>query len=477
MVILKNRPTVPAQNKWLIFLLVAVAQFMVVLDVSITNVALPSIKTSLHFASDSDLQWVITAYALTFGGFLLMGGRAADLFGRRRTLLIGMSCFTFFSLLIGFSQNASLLIALRALQGLAAALMSPAALSIVLATFSEGKGRNRALAYWATIATGGAALGLLLGGMLTQFLGWQWNFFINVPVGIMMVLAILYAVPRYESESEHSDLDLSGASLVTTGLIAFVFAISRAPYIGWLAPQSLGVFILSALLLAGFIWNESMSKHPLVPLSIFSIQNVTGANLVMAPIYGCILGMFFIATLYMQTTLHYSPIATGFAFLPFPIVLGIVSSNVPRFVEKYGYKLFLVLGPVLVAVAIAWFVRLPLSGNYFFDVLPTLLLMPAGMGMTFMPIITAATSGVAPDENGLASGLITTSQQMGGAIGLAILSGIASAASMAGSPAATLIGYRESFAIAAMFALFAAFIGFMVIKQRRTRREIRAFAQ
>jgi EmrB/QacA subfamily drug resistance transporter len=449
---------------------------MVVLDISITNVALPSIERSLHFASDSDLQWVITAYALTFGGFLLLGGRAADLFGRRMTLLIGMSCFTLFSLLIGISQNATELIALRALQGLAAALMSPAALSIVLATFTEGRERGQALGYWATIATGGAALGLLLGGFSTQFFGWEWNFFINVPVGIVMVLAILAKVPRYESKSEHKHLDLPGALLVTTGLIALVFAISSAPHIGWLSPLSIGVFLLAALLLAGFIWNESRSKYPLVPLSIFSIRNVSGANLAMVPLYGCVLGVFFIATLYMQSTLHYSPIAAGFAFLPFPIVLGIVSSNIPRFVERYGYKVFAVLGPILVALAIMWLVRLPLHGNYWFDILPTLLLMPIGMGMTFMPIITAATSGVAPSESGLASGLINTSQQIGGAVGLAILSGIASAAASTASPIATLIGYRQAFAIAATFALISAFISYTVINERRSRQDAPAFA-
>src|ERR1700722_596833 len=219
------------KSPWLIFFLVAIAQFMVVLDISITNVALPTIKQSLHFSTES-LQWVITAYALTFGGFLLLGGRAADLFGRRRTLLIGMIGFTFFSFLIGISQTAVELITLRAFQGLAAALMSPSALSIVLTTFKEGSERNKALGYWSTVATGGAAVGLLLGGVLTQYLGWRWNFFINVPVGIIMAFAIAKIVPLHESEADHSDLDLPGALLVTSGLISLVFMISEAPVWG-----------------------------------------------------------------------------------------------------------------------------------------------------------------------------------------------------------------------------------------------------
>src|SRR6266446_1765916 len=303
------------QSKWLTFILVAIAQFMVVLDIAITNVALPTIKQQLHF-TNSSLQWVITAYALTFGGFLLLGGRLADLFGRRRTLLIGMAAFTTFSLLIGLSHSATMLIVLRALQGLSAALMSPAALSIVLTTFSDGPERNRALGYWTLVATGGAAVGLLLGGVLTEYLGWRWNFFVNVPVGILMLAAISRFVPVHAKEENRPTLDLPGAVLVTSSLMLQVFAFSKAPSWGWLSGSTLGTLGVALVLLAAFLVNEYRAKHPLMPLSIFRIRNVTGANLMMAPIYAGMLGMFFLITLYVQNILHYSPIKTGLAFLP-----------------------------------------------------------------------------------------------------------------------------------------------------------------
>src|SRR5216683_320669 len=287
------------KSPWLIFLLVAVAQFMVVLDISITNVALPTIKQTLHFSTNS-LQWVITAYALTFGGFLLLGGRAADLFGRRKTLLIGMLGFTAISFLIGISQSAVMLIVLRALQGMAAALMSPSALSIVLTTFKEEKERNKALGYWTTVATGGAAVGLLLGGVLTQYVGWRWDFFINVPVGLIVSFAISKIVPLHESEATHSDLDLPGATFVTSSLIVFVYLISQVPTWGLLSFPTISTFILTIILLAAFIFNELRSNHPLIPLSIFKIRNLTGANLMMAPMAAGMLGMFFLISLYIQ---------------------------------------------------------------------------------------------------------------------------------------------------------------------------------
>ncbi|HZE87500.1 MAG TPA: MFS transporter, partial [Methylomirabilota bacterium] len=370
------------KSKWLIFTLLAIAQFMIVLDVSITNVALVTIKQNLHF-SNSSLQWVITAYALTFGGFLLLGGRAADLFGRRRTLVIGMVSFTIFSLLIGLSQSSSMLIVLRALQGLAAALMSPSALSIVLVTFGEGPERNKALGYWTLIATGGAAMGLLLGGVLTQFLGWRWDFFVNVPIGILVAIGILKNVPAHEKEATHNNLDLPGAILVTGGLITLVYALSQGPVWGWLNSSLLLTIAAAIVLLIAFIFNESKTRYPLMPLTIFKIRNVTGANVIMAPIYAGMLGMFFITSLYIQSILNYSPVLTGLSFLPFPIILAFVSTRVPRFVSRIGYKPFLIAGPLLIAIAIAWLSRLPVHGTYLIDVLPTLLVMPIGVGMTF----------------------------------------------------------------------------------------------
>jgi EmrB/QacA subfamily drug resistance transporter len=457
-------------SRWLIFTLLAVAQFMIVLDVSITNVALLAIKQDLHF-TNSALQWVITAYALAFGGFLLLGGRAADLFGRRRTLLIGMISFTLFSLLIGLSQSAIMLIILRALQGLAAALMSPSALSIVLVTFTEGSERNKALGYWTLVAAGGAAMGLLLGGILTQYLGWRWDFLVNVPVGILISIGIFRIVPMHEKEVTHSHLDLPGALLVTAGLITFVFALSQGPVWGWLSTATLSTIAAAFALLAAFIFNESRSSHPLMPLSIFKIRNVTGANLMMAPIYAGMLGTFFLTSLYIQSTLHYSPVMTGLSFLPFPIILGFTSTRIPKLVSQFGYKPFLILGPLLVAIGLAWLSRLPVHGTYLTDLLPTFLLMPIGMGLTFMPIFAAATSGVRPDQSGLASGLINTSQQMGGALGLAVLSGVA-ASITASSPTlgkmdALVQGYDRAFLTGVLFVLFAIVLAVTVIKQPR----------
>ncbi|HUD44351.1 MAG TPA: MFS transporter [Patescibacteria group bacterium] len=458
-------------SRWIIFFLVAVAQFMVILDVSITNVALPTIKQALHF-STNNLQWVITAYALTFGGFLLLGGRAADLFGRKRILLIGMSSFTLFSFLIGISNSAVVLIILRALQGIAAALMSPAALSIVLTTFKEGEERNKALGYWTTVATGGSAVGLLLGGALTQFFGWRWNFFINVPIGIFVSIAIARIIPSLsEKQNTHRDLDLPGAALLTGGLILFVFSISQAPVWGWLSTITIGLFAVVIILITAFIINELLSKHPIIPLTIFKIRNVTGANLMLAPIVAGMYGMFFLTSLYIQTVLHYSPVLTGLSFLPFPIILGITSTRIAHFVTKYGYRRFLIAGPLLIAIGVAWLSRLPVNGNYFINILPTILLMPVGIGMTFLPIIVAATAGVPANRSGLASGLINTSQQMGGAIGLTVLSSVAASVTLAtaytGQTQALVNGYDRAFLVGVILILLAAVLGVIIISQKR----------
>ncbi|MDR3570764.1 MAG: MFS transporter [Candidatus Pacebacteria bacterium] len=460
--------TKQGRSPWIVFLLVTVAQFMVVLDISITNVALPVIKSQLNF-TDSSLQWVITAYALAFGGFLLLGGRAADLYGRRTVLLTGLIAFSSTSFLIGMSSSAAELIVLRAIQGLAAAFMSPSALSIVLTTFGEGPDRNRALAYWTLVATGGAAVGLLLGGFLTEFVNWRWNFFINVPIGIVDAILILRMVPKHEKEERNKSLDLPGATLVTSSLIAFVFGFSQGPAWGWLSFPVLGVLGLAVLLLVGFIYNESRSSHPLMPLSIFKIRNVSGANLMMAPIYAGMLGTFFLTTLYLQNVLGYSPAIAGLSYLPFPIILAVMSTRIPKLVERYGFKRFLIIGPLLAAAGMLLMGFLPVHGDYFLNLLPTFILVPLGMGVTFMPVIAAATSGVPAHEAGLASGLITTSQQMGGALGLSILSGVATsvaAASTGLDPATALVhGFNAAFFTAAGFMFFAMLLGALVIKQ------------
>lgn len=459
------------KSPWLIFTLVAIAQFMVVLDNAITNVALPSIQRNLHFAGNS-LSWVVTAYALCFGGFLLLGGRAADLFGRRRMLLSGMIAFTVFSFLIGISQTPFQLVGLRALQGLSAAFMSPAALSIVLVTFRDGPERGKALGYWTLVATGGAAVGMLLGGLLTQYFGWRWNFFINVPVGVVMAYMINKFVPAHAREEKRTSMDIPGATLVTAALMSVVFGFSQAPVWGWLDAKTLGTFAIAVALLAGFIWNEARAKHPLMPLNIFKIRNVTGANLVMAPVYAGLLGMFFLTTLYLQGVLHFSPVITGLSFLPFPILLGFMSTRIPKLVAKFGFRPFLIAGPLLVATGALWLAQLHEGSTYLSGMLPAFVIMPIGMGMTFMPTIAAATSGVPAHEAGLASGLITTSQQMGGALGLAILSGVAASATASaihlGKTAALIHGYRMAFLTTVGFMLLASSVAILVIRQKRT---------
>jgi EmrB/QacA subfamily drug resistance transporter len=461
-------------SKWSIFGLLAVAQFMVVLDVSIANIALPAIKEALHF-SQSGLQWVITAYALTFGGFLLLGGRAADLFGRKQVLLTGMIAFTLLSLLIGLSQSAVMLVVLRALQGMAAALMSPAALSFVLTLFKEGEERNRALAMWTNVATGGAAVGLLLGGVLSQYMSWHWNFFINVPIGALVAYGIYKTVPKEASQADHKDLDLPGAVLVTGGLMTLVFAFTQAPVWGWLSAGTLSLFALGLGLIGGFIANEKRSKHPLMPLSIFKIRNVTGANVMMMPMMAAMMGMFFLLSLYLSGVLGYSLVMTGLAFLPFPIILSIVSTRVSKVVSKFGYKPFLIAGPAIVGLAFLWLLRLPVHGNYLTDLLPVIVLIPAGMGMTFMPVMAAATAGVPRHEAGLASGLISTSQQMGGALGLAVLSGIAASVALAATnlaPIEALVrGYKQAFLAGVVFVLSSMVLAAVVIKQPKRQKE------
>lgn len=457
-------------SKWLTFTLVAIAQFMVVLDSAITNVALPTIKQQLHF-TNSTLQWVVTAYALTFGGFLLLGGRAADLFGRRRVLLIGMGAFTFFSFLIGISRSTDLLIALRALQGMSAAFMSPSALSIVLTTFRDGgEARNKALAYWTLVATAGAAIGLLLGGALTQYVNWRWNFFINVPVGIVMSILIFLLVPKHARADNAKGLDLVGALTITGSLMLFVLGFSEASSWGWGSGRIIAIFGLAVILVAAFIFNESRVKNPLIPLSIFQIRNVTGANAMMAPMYGTMLGIFFLVTLYMQTVLHYAPFKTGLAFLPFPILLGLMSTRIPKLVAKYGYKRWLIIGPAVVSIGLIWLSRLPVDGHYLTNLLPAFIIIPIGVGMTFMPIIASATSGVPSDRAGLASGLVTTSQMMGGALGLAILSSVAASVTTSsvnlGSTASLVHGFDLAILTAVAFTAISSALAIFVIRQR-----------
>ncbi len=458
------------QSKWPVFACVAIAQFMVILDLTVINVALPVIKVQMHFGNAA-IQWVVTAYVLTFGGFLLFGGRAADLFGRRRMLLVGIAAFTACSFLVGISPDPALLVVLRAAQGLSAALMSPAALSIVLATFGEGPQRNQALGYWSTIATGGAAVGLLLGGVLTSYAGWRWNFFINVPVGFAMSVVIARVVPAYEPGGTRARLDVPGAVLVTAGLMAAVFYFSQSPGWGWANARTLPALAGALVLLAWFVVNELRARNPLVPLTIFRNRNLSGANAAMAAVFGGNLGMFFLITLYLQLVEHYSAIGTGLAILPFPVVLGAVAAQMRRLIARHGYRRYLILGPALVAAGMVWVCFLPVHGSYALHLLPGFLVMPVGFGMSFPSAYAAATSGVPAHQAGLASGLITTAQQIGGAVGLAVISAVAASYTAAlthdSVPQALTSGYDLAMAVAAGITLLASVVAAAVIRPRR----------
>lgn len=437
-------------SKLIILMLLALSMFLVVLDSAIINLALPAIKTALNF-NESTLQWVLTAYILTFGGFLMLGGRLADLYGRRRILVIGMIGFVTTSLLIGFATSSTMFIALRAIQGLAGALMAPTALSILLATFAEGNERNKALSVWSMVASGGAALGVFLGGLLTQYLGWQWCFFVNVPVGILGIIGVMKFVPAHMQESKDKHLDIPGAILVTGGLMSLVYALTQATQTGWGAPSTLLTFAMSILLLVAFLFNEMKVKHPLVPLSIFRIRNVSGANLVMLPVMAGALGMFFFSSLYIQNILQYSPLVSGLAFLPVPIIIGILSYKAPHLLSRFGFKPMMVAGIALITAGTFLMTFVTTGSSYWLQLLPAFLILATGLGLSFVSVTVAATAGVPGNESGLASGLINTSQQVGGALGLAILAVVASTVTSASInagqtiAAASVHGYQQAF--------------------------------
>jgi EmrB/QacA subfamily drug resistance transporter len=467
-------------NHWLILILVALAQFMVILDVSIVNVALPSIQAAFHM-TQSSLQWIVTAYTLTFGGFLLLGGRAADLFGRRKIFLAGVIVFTLASLGSGSAASGGMLIVFRALQGLAGAFMSPAALSIVLVTYREGHERNVALSVWGSVAAGGAAVGVLLGGILTQYLGWRWNFFVNIPVGIGVVITALRILPQHESEAEHDNLDLPGAILVTGGLMMLVYALVKAPSLGWTQHATLTYFAISIIALIAFVLNENRVAHPLMPLRIFRIRNLSGADTLQLLMAAGMFSIFFFSTLYLQEILGYSPVKTGFSFLIIPIIIAIAATNVPRLVKKIGYRPILIVAPLFVSAGLFWLSHIPVHGTFWSNVAPGMSLLALGMGSTFVSVTIAATSGVPGHEAGLASGLLNTAQQIGGSLGLAVLTGVATSSTSryienlrlntmpthAIVAAATVHGFHDGYLIASTFGIGASLIAIFVIQAQK----------
>jgi EmrB/QacA subfamily drug resistance transporter len=412
-------------RKWLALALLSVVQFMVVLDLAIVNVALPSIQLDLGF-SQEDLQWVISAYALVFGGFLLLGGRAADMLGRRRLFLIGILVFTLASLFAGFAWSDASLIAARSLQGLGAAIITPAALSILSTTFSEGRDRNVALGVWGAVGGFGAAAGLLLGGVLTDTAGWEWIFFVNVPVGA----AALAATPRLLAESRDArvrSFDAPGAVLVTAGLSALVYAITQAGQEGWLAGRTAGFFAAALSLLAGFVVWERRHPEPLMRLAILRTRTLAGANVASLILNVTTLSTFLMLTLYMQQVLEFSPMQTGFAFLAIAGTAIVWSTVAAQLVTRVGVKPVLLVGLAALSGALVYLTEISADGTYVTDLLPGFLLMALGIGFSFVPTSIAALAGVDPHEAGLASGLINTSQQIGGALGLAVVSTLATA--------------------------------------------------
>lgn len=450
-------------NRWLVLVIACLAQFMVVLDNTIVNVALPSVQRGLAF-SPTNLQWVINAYTLMFGGFLLLGGRAADLLGRRRLFTVGVALFAGASLLNGLAQSSTMLILGRGLQGLGGALVSPAALSIIMTTFRDNAERTRALGVWSAIAAGGAAFGLLLGGVLTDLVSWRWNFFVNVPVGIATIALALRFVPESHADLGHRRFDAAGAATVTGGLLAIVFGIVKAQSWGWGSARTVAVLAAGAALLAGFVALESRSSAPLVKLSIFRIRSIAIANAAMMLVASALFGMFFFVSLYAQDILHYSPLTAGFAFLPLSLGIVVGAGISQMIIPRIGVRNVSVLGLFLATAGVLWIARVPVHGSYLPDLLASFIPMAIGMGLVFVPLTLLATSGVENDDAGLASGLFNSAQQIGGSLGLAILATLSvertnslirhgAAATTAGRAAATVSGYHVAFlAAAAMMA-------------------------
>jgi EmrB/QacA subfamily drug resistance transporter len=411
-------------KKWLALAVIVAAQFMVVLDVAIVNVALPSIRTDLHFSQES-LQWVITAYSIFFGGVLLLGGRLADLLGRRRLFIAGLAIFTVFSLLDGLAWSEGSLIAFRSLQGLGAALLSPAALSILTTTFREGRERNLALGIWGAASGSGGAAGVLLGGALTSGLSWSWIFFINVPVGALVIAVSPWLLRESRAELEHRSFDFAGAATITGGLMLLVYAMTRATQHGWGTAETIGLLVASGVLVAAFFVIELLSKAPLLPLRIFRLRTLTGSNIAGLLMGGAIFSQFFLLTLYMQEVLHYSAIKTGVAYIGLTLTIILFSAVAQALVTRVGVRRVLPLGLALTTVALLLFARLPVHGHYWVDLFPAFLISGLGLALAFVPMSIGALTGVSEADAGVASGLINTNQQIGGAIGVAAATTIA----------------------------------------------------
>jgi EmrB/QacA subfamily drug resistance transporter len=462
-------------NPWYALAVVCMGQFMVILDATIVNVALPSIQADLGISDDS-LQWIVNAYTLLFGGFLLLGGRAADLIGRRTLFIAGVTVFTFASFVNGLATSEAMLIGGRALQGLGAALLSPAALAVITTSFDEGPARTKALSVWAAIASGGSAAGLLLGGVLVEALSWEWIFFVNVPVGIAILLAATRLVPNSRIEVAKRHFDLAGAISVTAGLVLLVYTIVRAQDWGWGSAQTLGLGAAALALLGAFIAIERRSPAPLVRLELFRMRSLATANGVFLIVIGGLFGMFFFATLYLQNILGYSPLTTGFAFLPVTAGIIIGAAAAQQLIPRIGVRRVVLPGLSLAAAGLALLAATTEVDGSYLGVLGGLVAMSIGMGATFVPMTLVATTNVETDDAGLASGIFNTSQQVGGALGLAVLSTLAATRTtdlLAGGtsrPQALVEGFQLAFIVAAALLAVGAVLTAVLLRSQDVER-------
>jgi EmrB/QacA subfamily drug resistance transporter len=472
---------VKERRRWFALALIVVAQFMVVLDVAIVNVALPSIQTDLGFSQES-LQWVITGYAIMFGGVLMLGGRLSDLLGRRRLFIVGLALFTAASLLDGLAWSERSLIAFRLLQGLGAALLSPAALSILTTTFTEGRERNLALGVWGAASGSGGAAGVLLGGALTSALSWSWIFFINVPVGILVIALSPVLLRESRADLRHRHFDFAGAASITGGLMLLVYAMTRAAQHGWVSGQSLALLGLSGALLATFFVIEQRSQAPLLPLRIFRLRTLTASNASGLLMGGAIFAQFFLLTLYMQQVLHYSALKTGVAYIGLTLTIIVFSGVAQALVTRIGVRRVLPVGLALSTAALVWFARLPVEGHYFSDLFPPFLVSGLGMALAFVPMSIGALTGVRQTDAGIASGLINTSQQIGGAIGVAVATTVATtfttryvdahAGASAVGDAALTHGFQVAFYVLAALAGLGALLAALLLESKEAPTEL-----
>jgi EmrB/QacA subfamily drug resistance transporter len=447
-------------NRWRAFALLAVSFFMTIIDLTIVNVSLPTIGRDLHF-SETSLQWVVTAYALTFGGFLLLGGRAADLFGRRRILMLGLGVFTAASLACALAAGDTFLIASRAVQGLGAALMLPAALSIVMNMFAEGSDRNKALGIWGGLGAGGATVGVIAGGLLTRYAGWQYIFYLNIPIGVGALVLTPRLVPDSRLAAVRRRFDVFGAIAGTGGLVLLVDAISQAPQYGWGATRTIGALVASAVALVAFLVIEARVESPVLPLSIFRLRTLSGANVAGLLLGGSFFAFIFVGTLYMQQVLHYSALQTGIAWLAASLTSVALAGLSQSLVTRGGAKIVMAIGMTLIGAGVIWASQVPVHGHFVANLAGPFIVTGAGTAFAFIPISIAALAGVNEHQAGLASGLLNTSQQLGGAIGIAIASSIAASHTQAllhsGSSAQAALtgGFQQAFWVLGAIALLA----------------------